>query len=323
MPPNKPSKRTHTTVDTILFTREEAEKWWNPPFQRPLRINQKVLELAKAIEEDGGVMPGVLTLGKIDGSPGVYLLDGQHRRAAAMQTKLDEFYSDVRTHVFSDMGAMGDEFVKLNSSLVRLKPDDILRGLEGSTPWLAKLRKECPFVGYDMIRRGEKAPIVSMSLLLRAWLGSVPETPKSSGESAASFVKILSVEEAAALTTFTKLCFSAWGRDEATYRMWGGLNLTLCAWLYRRLVLMPVAGVKRYAKVSNDMFGKCLMSLSTSDKYIDYLAGRTLSEHSRAPTFDRMKVLFARRIQDETKSDKRPLLPQPPWALSHGKGGVV
>ena len=51
------------------------------------------------------------------------------------------------------MAEMGDAFVALNSRLVNMRPDDILRGLEGSIPALQEIRASCPFVGYDQIRQ--------------------------------------------------------------------------------------------------------------------------------------------------------------------------
>jgi hypothetical protein len=37
--------------------------WKLPAFQRPLRVNAKVLALVEEIRTEGGVIPGILTLG--------------------------------------------------------------------------------------------------------------------------------------------------------------------------------------------------------------------------------------------------------------------
>ena len=42
---------------------------------------------------------------------------------------------------------MAEDFVILNTALVRMGPDDVMRGLEGSVPTLQKIREVCPFVG--------------------------------------------------------------------------------------------------------------------------------------------------------------------------------
>ena len=153
-------KKTRTVVDTILVTPEKVRAWKHPLFQRQLRENRKVLALAEQLKTDGGVWPGIVTLGVFEGQ--TYLIDGQHRAHAFVMSGLAEGYTDVRIHYFNSIADMGDEFVKLNSQLVLLRPDDILRGLEASMPTLARIREQCPFIGYDFVRRSEKAPLVSM-----------------------------------------------------------------------------------------------------------------------------------------------------------------
>lgn len=166
-PKSGPEKATKTTVETIGFSRDEANDWKVPPFQRPLRVNDKVRLLAEQIGNDGGVIPGVLTFGVIGRDR--FIVDGQHRREAFVLSGKAEGYADARTCYFDTMAEMGEEFVRLNSQLVRMRPDDILRGLESSLPSLQAVRAACPFVGYDMIRRGDRCPILSMSAVLRAW----------------------------------------------------------------------------------------------------------------------------------------------------------
>lgn len=312
----KPEKITRTSVDTILFTREDAEGWKLPPFQRPLKVNQKVIDASKDIQESGGVIPGVLTLGKINNV--TYKLDGQHRIHAALMTELPEFYADVRIAEFDSMAEMGEEFVKLNSSLVKLKPDDILRGLEASTPALGQIRRACPYVGYDMIRRNDRAPILSMSMLIKAWNAAGKETPQSGGTAASVIVDQFTTEEVDQLITFLTLCWHAWGRDEQTKRLWSAINLTLCAWIYRHQVIATIPSASRVIKLSNSMFEKCLMGLSSNEKYLDWLVGRVLNDTQRSPCYNRIKDIFAARIMQETKSTKKPLFLQPPWAPRGG-----
>src|SRR5439155_2436385 len=43
--------------------------------------NDKVRALAEQVKADGGVMPGIITLGVVDGV--TYLIDGQHRRESS------------------------------------------------------------------------------------------------------------------------------------------------------------------------------------------------------------------------------------------------
>lgn len=304
-------KQTRTYVDTLLFTPETAQSWEAPPFQRPLRVNDKVRALATQIAQDGGVIPGVLTLGILDRK--TYLLDGQHRVQAFLLSECREGAADVRKHFFDSMGEMGEEFVNLNSSLVNLRPDDILRGLEGVSPALQLIRKKCPFVGYDMIRRGDKSPILSMAMVLRCWAGSMADVPQTGGVSAATRAQTLTMDEAESCCAFLNLLIGAWGRDAEYVKLWNSLNLSLIMWLYRRTVLTQYS--PNTTRLTREQFSQCATRLSANANYLDFLVARLLNDKNRSPTYARIKQMFAACIEQET--GKKPRLPQPSWAVGH------
>jgi hypothetical protein len=304
-------RATQTSVDTIEVTRKLASAWKSPPFQREVRITSKVQLLATELQRDG-VLPGVLTLGVFDGD--VYVVDGQHRLHAFMMTELDAVYADVRWHHFESMGAMADEFVRLNSSLVRLRPDDILKGLEQSNVFLQRVRRKCPYVGYDAVRRGSHAPVVSMSTLLRCWFGSRTDVP-AVRIPATTAAEQLNEEEANLLIAFLALAFEAWHRDKEYAKLWGALNLTLCMWLYRRVVLAPATRTGRATRLTADEFKRGLLSLSAASEYLEYLVGRNLGDKDRAPAYNRLKAILVNRYRLD-HGGQQLLLPQPPWA--HG-----
>ncbi|MEK7180484.1 MAG: hypothetical protein AAB706_03335 [Patescibacteria group bacterium] len=302
-----PSKKTHTTTDTIELTPAKIKTWKKPPFQRALRVNAKVRALAEQLRADGGVVPGVIHLGVCNGV--VYLLDGQHRLEAFGLAELPLGYADVRTRKFATIGEMGREFVELNSRLVQLRPDDIVQGLEPSHPALRLIREKCPFVGYGHVGRGKSSAILSMAMTLKCWHGSSSETPAPGGHgSALDLAEELTSEEASYLCSFLALVFRAWGRDAS--RMWGALNLTLCAWLYRRIVNSAYS--TRTTTVAPELFAKGVASLAADGPYGDWLVGRTLRERDRSPAYARMKVILAKRFLLETGT--KHLLPMPPWA---------
>jgi hypothetical protein len=309
-PKTEPQKATQTTMDTIAITRKQLADglWRDPPFQRPLRINAKL----KAIAEDivrSEVIPGIITLGVYGGE--TYLLDGQHRKEAFLISNVNTGYCDVRIHHFETMADMGREFVALNSRISTLRPDDILRGLESSNEALSLVRRRCPFVGYDMIRRGPNSPLLSMSLALRSWARSRHEVPTASSDSAIVLAETFTVEAASELVVFLGLAEKAWGRDHEYARLWSGLNLTVTMWLYRRIVL---GDDKRYAVVTKDVFCKAMMSLSADEGHLSWLLGRIMSERDRSPAYSRIKSIVGRRIEQET--GKKLKLPQPAWAKS-------
>jgi hypothetical protein len=309
----QPHKTTHTATDTLLVTNAIIQSWKAPPFQRPLRINDKVRALAGEIKQSDGVIPGVITLGKLGRD--TYLLDGQHRCHAFLMAELAEGYADVRLHQFSDVGEMGEEFVRLNSRLVNLRPDDILRGLEESTPQIRLIRQRCAFVAYDQVRRNEKSAVLSMSALLRCWAHAERETPTSSSGSAATMATQITVDQADELIGALLIFDRAWGRDPEYWKLWSNLNLTLCLWLYKRTVVAPYTPAT--TRITKEQFYKCMTAMSAASGYLDWLVGRNLSDRDRSPAYMRIKAVVAKRYHEET--GRKPRLPQPPWSASVGR----
>jgi len=307
-------KKTKTTLEVMLVTPAQLEKWKSPPFQRPVRQNEKVKLLAEELKHDGGIWPGIVTLGILDGE--TYIIDGQHRKEAFQISGLKEGLINACIHYFQTMADMGEEFVKLNSQLVRMRPDDILRGLEESISGLKKIRMVCPFVGYDFIRRNtSNAPVVGMSLIIRAWCGSSNEVPSPAhgGLSAAGMAQNMDEPEYDSLIQFLSMAHTAFGRDPQYSRLWGGLNLIISMWMYRRLVLNPPASPNsRTQQLTKDMFKKCLMSVSATEDYVDWLLGRNIGERDRAPAYARLKSIFAKRLAQEV--GHKVSLPQPAWS---------
>jgi hypothetical protein len=309
-PSTEAEKTTQTTLDTWSITAEQARSWKLPPFQRPLKVNAKVVQLSAQIALDGGVIPGVFCIGLLDGER--WLVDGQHRREAFLLSECEVGYVDVRVVHFKSLSEMAEEFVNLNSRLVAMKADDIIRGLESSYEGIAKLRRACPFVGYDNIRRGPSAPVVSMSTVMRYWMGSAHDQPHAKSISAAQLAVDFSDEDVKSVSAFLNCCFTAWRKDEANHKLWGSLNLMVCAWLYRRLV-MSAYGAKT-KQLTPEQFTKCLMSLSADETYTSWLVGRQTSLRDIPACYSRVKQLFADRLKDDT--GERRTLPQPGWATS-------
>ncbi len=307
-------KASQSRMDTLILDQAMVSQWRIPPFQRPLRINEKVRIVAEQMKSTESI-EGVITLGKHNADQSFYIVDGQHRVEAFKLSGLGEIIADVRVCSFDNMSDMADEFVRLNSSLVRMRPDDILRGLEGSTPALKAIRRSCEFVGYDQIRRGKSSPIVSMSALLRCWSAASGETPSTNGGgSAASLAQSLDQGSQQNLIGFLATAHSAWGRDPEYLRLWGNLNLTLCMWMFNRLVIdRDRSGNKRYVILSMPEFKRCLMSVSADGDYLAWLPGRNLNDRDRSPCYSRLKTIFSRRLTEDSKG-KKPALPSPAWA---------
>lgn len=307
-PATEAEKKTKTTTDTWEFTPATAKTWKSPPFQRPLRVNAKVQDVARQIKASGGVISGMLTIGIFEGMR--WLVDGQHRREAFYLSGCASGFADVRIVHFDTMAEMADEFVELNGHLVNLKPDDIVRGMEPSCAPIAKLRKRCPYIGYDNIRRNDKSPVIAMAQVLRCWAGSANDTPRTGGVSAAQLAERFSMSDCEDLATFMNCAFTAWGRAGDTAKLWGSLNVTLCMWLFRRMH-MSVHSSKT-TRVSAENFTRCLMSLGSAEIYVSWLVGRQLQPRDLKPAYERLGGLFKGRLEKET--GKRHLMPAPAWA---------
>jgi hypothetical protein len=299
LPKNTP-RSVRSVMDTMVITPGSIDQWKKPTFQRELRATPRVLEAAAQIKDEG-ILPGVLTLGKLGGE--TYLLDGQHRVEAFRLAGIPEAYVDVRICTFESMGEMGEEFVRLNSSLVRMKNDDIMRGLEGSNESLRMLRRRCPFVGYDHLRMagadGRAKVLLSVTVAVRTWFGSGTPTPVA-GPSSMEAVKTLDQKETEQMTTFLSLCYDAWGGDAANFKLWCSLNLVLLMWLYRRVVLAEGGkhANNRYIQMTASQFQKCMVALSANPMYVDWLRGRNISDRDRSPCYMRIRDIFVRRLSE-------------------------
>lgn len=309
-------KAVRSAMQTVLITQEQIGTWRVPPFQREVRVNGKVEAIAEELKQNAVSMSGVLTLGKIGNNPTTYIIDGQHRLEAFKISGLAEIIVDVRMCHFDSMAEAAEEYVRVNSFIVKMRPDDILRGMETESAALRTITKGCEFIGYDQIRRGPNSPIVSVATVLRSWSASYYETPASTGtgKSAAALANALDVANAQQLVVFLLTAHSAWGRDPEYYRLWGSLNMALCMWLWRRLVVDKDRHGKRYVLLTPAEFKKCLMSLSADESYLDWLVGRNSGDRDRSPAYMRIKAIFVKRLFEDTRDRKQAVLPAPAWA---------
>jgi hypothetical protein len=308
--PKSTPRDVRSEMETLLLTISGIACWKKPPFQRDFRLTDKVKAISDQIKKDRGIIPGVVTLGKLDGE--TYLVDGQHRIEAFKMTDLVEGIADVRIKYFNDMAEMAQEFIGINTALVRMRNDDFLRSLEQSNEHLLAIRRKCPFIGYNRVRVGNHARVLmSMAQVLRTWDGSDGDTP-SHGESTMECASALNAFTVKAVCDFMNACFEAWGNDEEHYRLWSSLNLSLLMWLWRRVVMGEhLTKTKRWTKLDRDQFVKCLMALAANPVYTEFLRGRNLSDRDRPPTYTRIKQIFTHRLAEMALKQVR--FPQEEW----------
>lgn len=306
-------------METLLLTPDIFNSWIVPDFQAPLRINAKVRQVADDLRIQSGtpVISGVITLGFLKGTTALYLLDGQHRRWAALESGRTEFLADVRIKQYDSMEEMAKEYRELNTPISRKTPDDQLRALQESSAPLQLIARECPFIGYRYIRANSNAPLVSMASTLRRWRGSGNETPSitGSGGSTINLALEFTVEDAEQLVRFMQVAHSAWKSDYENVTLWSTLNMLLCMWLWRVLVLdRDRTGSRRYVALTSNQFLHCLMAVSANADYVAWLSGRNTVERDRAPGYRRLRAIFTSRLQSEMPGNTNKIkMPQPLW----------
>jgi hypothetical protein len=303
--------------DLMVFTPALLATFKVGSFQRPITVNAKVHQLAAKLKATGGILEdSIIQLGVWMGF--FYFIDGQHRGKAFLLSGLPEMLVKTTVTYYEDgpegEKAMAQAYLDANRQIVRQKPDDMMRALECINPVVKQIKSACPFIGYDQVRRSDGSPVLSMSTTLRCWTASANEVPGGNSGSSMDNAENLSAADAKNLIQFLNIAFKAWGREPENHRLWAALNLTLCMWLYRRIVIGTYS--QRSAKLDDDMFIKCLMGVSATALYIDWLVGRNTSERDRSPCYGRLREIFAKRIQLET--GKKPAMPSPPWF--HKKG---
>ena len=310
-------KAERSSMDTLLLTPDILNSWVLPEFQAPLRINTKVRQIADKLREEIGTatISGVITLGLLPGDRNLfYLLDGQHRRAAALESGRTEFIADVRVKHFDTMEEMALEYLDLNSAISTKTPDDRLRALQESHKPLQLISKECPYIGYRYIRANPESPVVGMAAVLRRWRGAGFETPSitGAGGSAPVLAMSLTMEDAEQIVRFMHVAFTAWKKDIENSRLWAALNMTMCMWMWRVLVLdRDRSGSRRYVTLNIEQFKNCLLGVSADAEYVAWLAGRSMAERDRAPCYRRLRAIFLARIHGDFEGKVR--MPQPIW----------
>jgi len=311
-------KMTRTRVEPAVITEELIKSWKLPGIQRNVIVNAKFLQMVEKIKKDSGVIPGMIVLGEFNGE--IYLVDAQHRLEAFLATGLKEGYAHLRIKQFDTLEELSAEYVGTNSTIRAFRPDDIMRGLEPQSPPLQAIRRRCPFVGYGTLRHTNSSnAFLSMSLLLRCWDMSKSESAGTRSSSAAqATAEALTLPDAIQCADAANVLAAAWGHDPEVSRLWNGLNLTLCFWIYRRSVLATdeERGTGRHAKratrLSPELFEKAMMSVSANDHYVDWLVGRNNTDKHRPAAIRKLKLMIAARVELETGT--RPLLPNAEWA---------
>lgn len=304
----EPLRARSSRLETIELTSEMCDSWKRPVWQREITRNSKVSEISREILETR-VIPGTLTIGEFDGKQ--WRIDCQHRIHAFEASGIDSAYADVRFLTCDSQAEMAEEYNRLNSHAVKMRPDDYLRALELQYSNLALVRDRCPFIGYDKARRElTVSPILGMGSVLRYWFGSATDVPIGGTGQPRELAQQLTNVEADYLCEFLLLALEFWTRDPAYSVLWGRLNMVLTMWVFRRSVA-SLAFRSNEDRVPRQVFAECMRALRMDPGYLDWLHGRILNQRDRGPAYARLRKIMTRAI---TKTGVRVSLPTPAWA---------
>jgi len=313
---NKLPKNRSVTKSTVL-TRELIDEWLAPGFQRPITDNAKLERYSKGLLKSP-VIASVIHLGHWEGK--LYTIDGRHRLEGFRRSGLAQVRADVNIKDYDSgedgMREMAYDYVILSTTIAKQRPDDGLRALEKTNGYLKSIRMDCPFVGYDPIRRNAASPLLSTAVALSAWHGSVNEVPRTPKAGAIENANSLTLVDCTHLTQFLKLVYTAWGHEFNNRRLWSTLNITLCMWLYRRMVMGMTNSLARSTKLTPEQFLLGLRGLAGSANYVEWLTNRSLHERERSPAYGRLRAIFVGVLNEALQ--RRILMPSPMWYSRSG-----
>jgi len=297
----EPIEETTVRVEMMVLTREIVAKWEKPDFQRLLVENKNLESICCKIQKRGRLRTTIY-LGVWEGR--IYLIDGQYRICAYIGSGLTSIEAPVVTFYYSPgwigFKEMCTDFIELNGHVRKPTPNDILKAFEGINSNLKKIVSECPFVGY--IKR--KSTPLLMATTIRAWMSSASDTPGGYSKGALDMAKDLHDTETNYLIDFLHIAHEAWGDVHENKSLWAGLNLVLCMWLYRKLVLAQWGGK---STISAEGFSRFLKKLCSDSAYRKHLFGKSgkINDDTRTPAYAHMIRIFG--------GSKRRGLPNPEW----------
>lgn len=311
-------KRSRTVSKTVILDFEDCEASWKVvgDIQRGSSLTKKIVEVGEDIG-GSGIFPSTIYIAVWEGNQ--YINDGLQRfsgwRDAVSKGGPTQVAANVQWEYFPDgpdgKAKMGERFAKLQLTLKRHRPDDGLRAIQHSLPAIKLIADECPNVGFGAVQRSNsKNTSLSMAVALQSWASSASEQCTSSG-SARDLAYRLTMDDAKKCVSFLTVARGAWGSTVEYNRLWGPVNLSVCMWLYRRMVVDPEQGV---TPLTAKQFSNCLVTLTNDtpkSTYVEWLRAKPSSaENRRMALANHIRPRFISRIrQEKIRKHSSPKLP--------------
>lgn len=262
------------TVDSMVINRELAFETWqvHPDLQREVIDNKKLEEVVAELLVVGAYPEGVIIIGCLNGV--LYKVDGNYRMRAFEKTNLPSIRASVQFIRFESLEEMTESYRRLQGQIKKSTPNDRLKVLANVWPPIRHIAEECRFVTYIKATKSA-GRLVTMATVIQIWAWSKTDPPKpKTGGSLEDLAKGVTQEDAAKVVEFLKVCRSNFGADFPP--MWKANHLSLCLWLYRRMVWREDAENQRWAKLTSREFGSGTAVLRNAD-YVKLITGKNLS----------------------------------------------
>ena len=313
-------------VVKIKLTPEVINSWLIPDWQRHVRTNPKGRQLCEDIKEIP-ILESMIIVGVIQrrGKYVLYLLDGHHRKEHFLKSGAPYIIIDVKFAYVETMGEMADLYLKCQDQIVKSSPNDNLKGLAVNSKTLNHIIKHCTCVTLDAARSGASNASVTMSTVIQVWYDSNLDPPKrntlgSPPKSITDLAKKLTMRDAETIVAFIKICEEVFGFNNESSALWKHINLVLCLWLYRVMVLKTEwEGCEGYkvTYLDDKRFGIGLSALRHSRFYSSMTNKRLGSAVDRKEAYLNMTRWFLSGFPNNN-GRTRVRLPKPTWASKKG-----
>jgi hypothetical protein len=169
----------------------------------------------------------------------------------------------------------------MQTSICRSTPDHRLQSLEPRCPNLLHFREGCKdIVTYGRVIKG-RGRVLPVSHALRCWASSNEDPPAKNVTNTEILAQGLTALDVQQLSGLLHSLIRVWG-DQREYKcLWGPLNLTLCMWLYRRMVIGVPAPAPNVTRLTSGQFEAGVAGL-THSSYRSALGNKKLRKEGEA-----------------------------------------
>jgi hypothetical protein len=264
----------YCTVNDVLIDRHLAlEVWQVPEYNRETTDTKKVNELVEALLREPVLRYDHFIISCRECV--LRKVDCNHRVRAFEKSGLPAIRVNIHYIRFDSEEEEVEAYRQKQYQLKRSTPNDRLKVVARTHQPLQRIAELCNFVTFDKACAGQAGKLVTMSTVVQVYEWSKTNPPRSrSVSSIEDLAKTLTAEDAAQIVEFLLLCREYF--EVKNPSLWKVSNLTLCLWLYRRLIWREEVEDTRWSRMTSQEFGSGLGALSNTT-YAGRITNKTLS----------------------------------------------